>query len=44
MQPQHCYICKRKYSQIHPFYDQMRPDCGEFNFRKRSETADLRGR
>ena len=44
VQPQHCYICKRKYSQIHPFYDQMCPDCGEFNFRKRSETADLRGR
>jgi hypothetical protein len=26
------------------FYDQLCPDCGEFNFRKRTETADLRGR
>ena len=44
VQPLHCYICKRKYSQIHPFYDQMCPECGEFNYAKRSETADLRGR
>jgi len=44
VQPLHCYICKRKFSQIHPFYDQMCPECGEFNFAKRSETADLRGR
>jgi NAD(P)-dependent dehydrogenase (short-subunit alcohol dehydrogenase family) len=44
VQPLHCYICKRKYSQIHPFYDQICPECGEFNYAKRSETADLRGR
>ncbi|MDP2291904.1 MAG: SDR family oxidoreductase [Actinomycetota bacterium] len=44
VQLQHCYICKQKYSQIHPFYDQMCPDCGAFNYAKRSETADLRGR
>jgi NAD(P)-dependent dehydrogenase (short-subunit alcohol dehydrogenase family) len=44
LQPLHCYICKRKYTRIHPFYDQMCSDCGEFNFMKRSETADLRGR
>ncbi len=43
-QPQHCYVCKRKYSQIHPFYDQMCPDCAAFNYAKRSETADLSGR
>ena len=43
-QPQHCYICKRKYSHIHPFYDQMCPDCAAFNYSKRSETADLSGR
>jgi NAD(P)-dependent dehydrogenase (short-subunit alcohol dehydrogenase family) len=41
---QHCYVCKRKYSQIHDFYDQLCPDCAQFNFAKRSETADLRGR
>jgi NAD(P)-dependent dehydrogenase (short-subunit alcohol dehydrogenase family) len=44
LQPLHCYVCKRKYSQIHPFYDQLCPECGEFNFAKRSESADLHGR
>ncbi len=42
--PQHCYVCKRKYTSIHDFYDQMCPECAEFNFAKRSETADLHGR
>ena len=44
VQPLHCYICKRKYTQIHPFYDQMCVECGDFNYAKRSETADLTGR
>lgn len=42
--PQNCYICKRDYSRIHPFYDQLCPVCGESNFRKRGELADLQGR
>ena len=41
---QHCYVCKRKYSEIHHFYDQLCPDCAALNFRKRTEHADLRGR
>jgi NAD(P)-dependent dehydrogenase (short-subunit alcohol dehydrogenase family) len=41
---QHCYICKQKYTEIHRFYDQLCPECAEFNFRKRTELADLRGR
>jgi NAD(P)-dependent dehydrogenase (short-subunit alcohol dehydrogenase family) len=41
---QHCYICKQKFSLIHHFYDQMCPPCAEFNFKKRSELADLSGR
>ena len=40
----HCYVCKRKYSLIHHFYDQMCPACAEFNFNKRTELADLSGR
>ncbi len=40
----HCYVCKRKFSEVHSFYDQLCVECGEFNFRKRSETADLSGR
>jgi NAD(P)-dependent dehydrogenase (short-subunit alcohol dehydrogenase family) len=42
--PQHCYICKQKYTRVHSFYDQMCPDCGDFNYAKRSESADLHGR
>jgi NAD(P)-dependent dehydrogenase (short-subunit alcohol dehydrogenase family) len=41
---QHCYVCKQKYSAIHPFYDQLCPPCAELNFRKRTELADLKGR
>lgn len=40
----HCYVCKQHYSAIHHFYDQMCPSCAEFNFKKRTELADLRGR
>jgi NAD(P)-dependent dehydrogenase (short-subunit alcohol dehydrogenase family) len=44
IEPQHCYVCKQLYVAVHPFYDQLCPTCGDFNFRKRTETADLRGR
>jgi NAD(P)-dependent dehydrogenase (short-subunit alcohol dehydrogenase family) len=44
VEPQNCYICKRDYSAIHHFYDQLCPACAELNFSKRTETADLRGR
>ncbi len=43
-EPQHCYVCKQRYTTIHPFYDQLCETCGEFNFAKRDESADLRGR
>ncbi|GMV43168.1 MAG: oxidoreductase [Myxococcales bacterium] len=43
-EPQHCYVCKQKYSRIHAFYDQLCPPCAELNLRKRTETADLSGR
>ncbi|HEY5086024.1 MAG TPA: SDR family oxidoreductase [Gemmatimonadaceae bacterium] len=42
--PQNCYICKKDYSTLHHFYDQLCPSCAEFNYRKRTESADLRGR
>ena len=44
LQEQNCYICKRDYSAIHHFYDQLCPECAAFNFAKRSELADLGGR
>ncbi|HEY0929771.1 MAG TPA: SDR family oxidoreductase [Gemmatimonas sp.] len=42
--PQHCYICKQKFTKIHHFYDQMCTECADFNFRKRTELVDLSGR
>ena len=44
VEPQNCYICKKDYSSIHHFYDQLCPECAALNFFKRTETADLRGR
>lgn len=41
---QHCYVCKRHYTDLHHFYDQLCPECAELNYRKRTEPADLRGR
>jgi NAD(P)-dependent dehydrogenase (short-subunit alcohol dehydrogenase family) len=40
----HCYICKRRDDRVHHFYDQLCSDCGDLNFAKRTESADLRGR
>jgi len=39
LEPQNCYICKKDYSQVHHFYDQLCPACAESNFRKRTETC-----
>ena len=44
LDPQHCYVCKKKFTKLHHFYDQLCPTCAEFNFKKRTELADLRGR
>src|SRR3954471_17785411 len=44
LEPQHCYVCKQRYTTVHGFYDQLCPSCGDFNYRKRAETADLSGR
>ena len=44
VEPQHCYVCKQLYVAVHGFYDQLCPACGDFNYAKRSETADLKGR
>jgi NAD(P)-dependent dehydrogenase (short-subunit alcohol dehydrogenase family) len=44
VQPQHCYVCKEKYTVLHHFYDQLCPPCAAFNFRKRTELANLQGR
>jgi NAD(P)-dependent dehydrogenase (short-subunit alcohol dehydrogenase family) len=43
IEPQHCYVCKQRYTELHHFYDQMCEPCGDFNFDKRTELADLDG-
>ncbi|MGB3462298.1 SDR family NAD(P)-dependent oxidoreductase [Rhodanobacter lindaniclasticus] len=44
IEPRHCYVCKQKYTIVHAFYDQLCPTCAAFNYAKRGELADLRGR
>ena len=39
-----CYVCKVRCTRVHAFYDQMCGACGDFNYEKRNQTADLRGR
>jgi NAD(P)-dependent dehydrogenase (short-subunit alcohol dehydrogenase family) len=39
-----CYVCKAPFHELHAFYDQMCPPCAAFNWDKRHQTADLRGR
>ena len=41
---QHCYVCRQPFTELHHFYDQLCPSCAAFNFAKRTELADLRGR
>src|SRR5215210_3202593 len=44
IEPQHCYVCKEKFTVLHHFYDQMCTECAQFNYAKRGELADLTGR
>ena len=39
-----CYICKQRFTTLHPFYDRLCPECGDLNFAKRGELANLSGR
>jgi NAD(P)-dependent dehydrogenase (short-subunit alcohol dehydrogenase family) len=39
-----CYVCKEPYTRVHAFYDGLCPPCADFNYAKRFQTADLRGR
>jgi NAD(P)-dependent dehydrogenase (short-subunit alcohol dehydrogenase family) len=39
-----CYICKTPYQKIHFFYAALCPDCADFNYAKRDQRCDLRGR
>lgn len=39
-----CYVCKQPFTALHRYYDSLCPTCGEYNYRKREQTADLTGR
>lgn len=39
--PRNCYVCKEVYHYLHHFYDSMCKACGDFNYAKRFQTADM---
>jgi NAD(P)-dependent dehydrogenase (short-subunit alcohol dehydrogenase family) len=39
-----CYVCKKPFVKVHRYYDSMCEECGDFNYAKREQTADLSGR
>jgi NAD(P)-dependent dehydrogenase (short-subunit alcohol dehydrogenase family) len=39
----HCYVCKAPFEKVHRYYDSLCEPCGDFNYAKRYETADLSG-
>lgn len=38
-----CYVCKQPFTLTHRYYDSMCRECGDFNYAKREQTADLSG-
>ncbi len=41
--PRACYICKAEFKKLHFFYDALCPDCADFNYQKRFQSAPLNG-
>ena len=42
-QSRDCYVCKQPYLRVHRYYDSLCEACGEFNYGKREQNADLSG-
>jgi NAD(P)-dependent dehydrogenase (short-subunit alcohol dehydrogenase family) len=38
-----CYVCKKPFIKMHRYYDSLCDECGDFNYAKRAQTADLTG-
>jgi NAD(P)-dependent dehydrogenase (short-subunit alcohol dehydrogenase family) len=38
-----CYVCKKSFARLHPYYDSLCEACGDLNYAKRAQTADLSG-
>lgn len=43
LSPRNCYVCNAEFTKLHHFYDCMCKECGDLNYRKRFQTADLTG-
>jgi len=41
--PRNCYVCKKVFNKLHHFYDTMCTECGDYNYEKRFQRADLTG-
>lgn len=41
--PRNCYVCKTRFTTLHHFYDTMCTECGDFNYAKRFQTANVKG-
>uniref|UniRef100_A0A7S3V764 Oxidoreductase n=1 Tax=Chaetoceros debilis TaxID=122233 RepID=A0A7S3V764_9STRA len=39
-----CYVCKVRYRDLHPFYDQLCPKCAKLNYEKRHFKVDMSGK
>ena len=42
--PNACYCCKKRFTEVHHFYASMCPSCAEENYFRRHFTCDMRGR
>ena len=42
-QERNCYVCKQPFAKMHRYYDSMCEACGDFNYAKREQSADLEG-
>jgi NAD(P)-dependent dehydrogenase (short-subunit alcohol dehydrogenase family) len=43
LQERACYVCKKPFAKTHRYYDSLCGACGDLNFAKREQTADLSG-
>ncbi|MEE9430107.1 MAG: SDR family NAD(P)-dependent oxidoreductase, partial [Melioribacteraceae bacterium] len=43
LSPRNCYVCKTLFTKLHHFYDTMCTECGDYNYAKRFQTADVDG-
>ena len=42
--PTACYVCKKRYTEVHHFYATLCPECADENWFRRKHSVDMRGR